>query len=179
MRAGPFRPGPATGWLKPPRECADRCSVSQADGRGHRAPLAARQRAAARRGRPDRGDVVLGWLTRLTVTLAVLGVVGFDLLSIGVGRLQVQDRAANAAAAARSAWQDNRNVQLAYNAALASLVADGAAQDVIDPAQFSVTPDGTVTLTVTHRATTLLAGRIGPARRWTVATSTATATPVR
>lgn len=152
--------------------------MSQAKGRGRRAPLAARDRAG--RGDPgDRGDIVLGWLTRLTVTLAVLGVIGFDLLSIGVGRLQVQDRAANAAAAARSAWQDSRNVQLAYTAALASLAADGASQDVIDPAQFSVTPDGTVTLTVTHQATTLLAGRIGPARRWTVATSTATASPVR
>jgi len=41
----------------------------------------------------DRGDIVLGWLTKLVVTLSLLGVVGFDLISLASARFQGEDHA--------------------------------------------------------------------------------------
>lgn len=128
---------------------------------------------------PDRGDIVLGWLTRLSVTLALLGLVGFDLISLAAGRFQVQDHASTAALAAQTSWHDTKNVQASYDAGLKALADAGAAQDQIDPNTFSVGPDGTVTLTVTHRVATLLVERIGPTRSWAVERATASSPPVR
>lgn len=30
----------------------------------------------------DRGDIVLGWVTRLVVVFAVLGILGYDAISV-------------------------------------------------------------------------------------------------
>lgn len=129
------------------------------------------------RGPADRGDIVLGWLTRLVVILAVLGVVGFDLIALGAGRLQAEDHAQSATRAAVSSWAQTKNVQQAYEAALAQLVQDGDVGDKIAPAGFTVTPDGVVTLTLTHTSPTLLVDRIGPARQWATSTATVTGRP--
>jgi len=123
----------------------------------------------------DRGDIVLGWLTKLTVTLAVLGLVGFDLVSVLVGRLQAEDRAGTAARAAVSAWSETKDVQRAYDAAVTTL--EDQVVDGIDPASFSVGPDGAVTLTVTHAAPTLLMEKVAPLRERATTTATVTARP--
>ncbi len=130
-------------------------------------------------GPSDRGDVVLGWLTRLTVVLALVGLVGFDLVSVGVGRLQAEDRAQGAAREAVRAYADTADVQRAYEAALADLDGVDAVADTIAPATFVVSSDGSVTLTLTHTATTLVLDRIGPARQWATSTATVTRAPVR
>lgn len=135
--------------------------------------------SSARAADRERGDIVLGWLTRLTVTLGLLGLVGFDLLSLGVGRLQVEDRASSAARAAQTAYAGGRDVQQAYDAAVRQLADDGAGADQVDPASFSVAQDGTVTLTVRHRARTLLLDRTSATRSWTLSRATASAAPLR
>ena len=133
-----------------------------------------------RHGRPDdRGDIVLGWLTRLTVVLAVLGVIGFDLVSVGAGHLAAEDRAQDAARAAVSSYRSEKDVQRAYEAALADVSADGKVGDAIDPAGFSVAEDGSVTLTVVHTSPTLLVEKISPLRRFATATATVTGRPAR
>ena len=130
------------------------------------------------RVRGDRGDIVLGWLTKLVVVLAVLGVVAFDLVALGVGRLQAEDRAAAAARAAVSSWSSSKDVQAAYEAALARVAEDGGAlEDTIDPGSFRVDPDGAVTLTLRHTATTLVVEKVGPARPWATSSVTTTARP--
>lgn len=131
--------------------------------------------AAVQRLRGDRGDIVLGWLTKLTVTLAVLGLIGFDVVSVVVGRLQAEDRAGTAARAAVSAWADGRDVQRAYDAAVLSL--EDPVADTIDPASFSVAPDGAVTLTVRHSASTMLLSKVEPLRERTASSATVTARP--
>ena len=128
----------------------------------------------------DRGDIVLGWLTKLVVVLAVVGVIGFDLVALGVGRLQAEDRAAAAARAAASSWSSgSKDVQAAYDAAVARLAEDagGLAEDSIDPSTFTVAPDGTVTLTLRHTAATLLVEKVAAARPWATASVTTSAKP--
>ncbi len=127
--------------------------------------------------RGDRGDIVLGWLTRLTVTLAVLGLIAFDAISLGVGRMQAEDRAITAARAAVTAYGESKDVQRAYDAAVATL--DDPVADSIDPTRFTVTSDGAVTLTVEHVAQTMLVEKVGPIRHWTTSRGTTTATPAR
>lgn len=121
----------------------------------------------------DRGDIVLGWLTRLTVVLAVLGTLSFDGISLVVARFTAADLAADASAAAAASWRATPDVQRAYDAALVT-VGPG---DRIDPASFSVGTDGAVTLSVTTEAATLVLEKVGPLRRFAEATETATSRP--
>ena len=136
--------------LKPQPGGADNCRVTRPHG--------------------DRGDIVLGWLTKLTVTLAVLGLLGFDAIALGAGRLQAEDRGNAAARAAVTAYSAERDVQRAYEAALASL--EDPVSDTIDPQSFSVAPDGTVTLTLRHTASTLVLEKVEPVRDWAVSSAT-------
>lgn len=109
----------------------------------------------------DRGDIVLGWLTKLIVVLFVTGLLGFDLVSLGTSRLQAEDSAQTAARAAVDAYSGPGDLQAAYDAALAEVLPDG---NTIDTQTFSFTPDGTVTLTLRSTAPTLLVHKVAPLR---------------
>ena len=124
----------------------------------------------------DRGDIVLGWLTKLVVVLAVLGVIGFDLISLGTARFQAEDHAQSAVRAASSSYASGKDLQQAYDAALAEVVEHG---DTIDPQTFTVTPDGAVTLTLHRTAPTMLVEKIAPLREWADVRRTVSATPAR
>ncbi len=67
--------------------------------------------------RDDRGGIVLGWLTKLTVALALAGIVLFDAISIGSTRATVADDGSYAAHQAADAWAETKDIQLAYAAA--------------------------------------------------------------
>ena len=122
----------------------------------------------------DRGDIVLGWLTKLVVTLAVLGVVGFDLVSLGAARFQAEDHAQAAVRAANDSWKSAKDLQAAYDAALAEVLEHG---DTIDPQTFTVSTDGNITLTLHRTAATMVVEKIGPARRWAEVDVTVSARP--
>ncbi len=123
----------------------------------------------------DRGDVVLGWLTKLVVTLSVLGLMAFDAVSLGTARLSTEDSAQQAARAAAASYDAAPDLQAAYDAALDQVLARG---DSIDPASFRVDPaDGSVTLTLRHDTATLLVEKVGPLRKYAVVTRTATGRP--
>lgn len=122
----------------------------------------------------DRGDIVLGWLTRLTVTLAVLGLVLFDGVSLVAARFQAADAAGLAARAAAEEFRASKDVQKAYDAAYAEVAEDG---DTVGTQDFSVAPDGTVSLSVTRVASTLVLEKVAPLRRYTEATATGSGRP--
>ena len=122
----------------------------------------------------DRGDIVLGWLTKVVVTLAVLGVVGFDLVSLGAARFQAEDHAQTAVRAASEAYRTPNDLQAAYDAAYAEVAEHG---DTIDPQTFSVAADGRVTLTLRRTAPTMLVEKIGPLRPWAEVERTVSARP--
>ena len=105
----------------------------------------------------DFGGIVLGWLTKLVVVLSLVGLIGFDLVSLGASRLQAEDAAQAAARAAVQAWTGPKDLQAAYDAALGEVLTDG---HTIDPASFAFSPDGTVTLTLRSTAPTLLVRKV-------------------
>jgi hypothetical protein len=122
----------------------------------------------------DRGDIVLGWLTKLVAVLAVLGLLGFDAVSLALARFTAEDHAQQAARAAAATFSQTHVPQAAYDAALGEVVAHG---DTIDPASFATAQDGAVTLTLSRTAPTLLLERIPQLRGWTQMSATVTGRP--
>lgn len=122
----------------------------------------------------DRGDIVLGWLTRLVLGLAVVGLIGFDLVSLGATRFQAEDHAQSAARAAAEVYRGPSDLQAAYDAAVGEVLEHG---DTIDPTTFAVAPDRTVTLTLRRAAPTLLLEKVPPLRPWADVRRTVTGSP--
>ena len=123
--------------------------------------------------REDRGDVVLGWLTKLVVALGLLGLLAFDGISLAQARFQAADRATTAASAAADDYKTSHDLQKAYNAALATV----SSNDTIETKTFQVAQDGTVTLRLHHEATTLIVGRISALKHWADAVETGEGRP--
>jgi hypothetical protein len=121
----------------------------------------------------DRGDIVLGWLTKLVGTLAVLGLIGFDAVSLAAAHFSAEDRAQTAARAASSAYTTPADLQKAYEAAHFSAAEQG---DSIAPTDFTIGSDGRVTLTLQRTAPTLLLEKIAPLRHWAEVRTTVSAT---
>jgi hypothetical protein len=121
----------------------------------------------------DRGDVVLGWLTKLVVILGLLGLVAFDGISLAQARFQAADHATTAASAAADDYKANHDLQKAYNAAFATV----SGNDTIETKSFQVATDGTVTLRLHHEATTLILNHIGPLKHWADAVETGEGRP--
>ncbi|HEX5511395.1 MAG TPA: hypothetical protein VFX41_06745, partial [Actinomycetales bacterium] len=95
----------------------------------------------------DTGDIVLGWLTKLVVVLSVVGLIAFDGISIATARLSVEDQATAAAREASRAFQQTRNVQAAYDTAVATAI-EADPLNAVPPGAFRAQQDGTVTLVV-------------------------------
>lgn len=108
---------------------------------------------------------MLGWLTRIVLFFSVAGLALFDAISIGTTAMTVADQGSFAALQASEAWQTNKSVQGAYNAAVAAAAKENPA-DVIATKDFVIDDDGTVHLTVSRTATTLIVYRIGPITNW-------------
>lgn len=107
----------------------------------------------------ERGDIVLGWLTKLVVALSLVGVVAFDGASLLQTRFGVEDRASSAARVASEALETTPTAQAAFDAASAEL--DGKVE-VVEAVTLGA--DGSVTVRVSRDATTLVLHRIGPLR---------------
>lgn len=149
-----------------------------------RAPNEARALARAdavggsARSARDRGDLVLGWLIKLSVTLGVIGLLLFDGVSVVVAKVGVQDDASLAAREASDAADRGADVQGAYDAAVEAL-ADQGSPSVVQTSTFTIGPDATATVTTTRTASTFFLKHIGLLDEWVQASATATAAPVR
>ena len=130
---------------------------------------------ARRLPRGDSGDVILSWLTKVGVLLAVLGVMLFDVISVGSAQFQVEEQAQQAARRAAQSFAANKDIQVAYESALS----DTAPGDTIDPASFTVDPAGAVTLTMQRDTPTLLIEKIPPLRDYASISRTVQASPLR
>lgn len=129
-----------------------------------------RRRLAAVRGpSPDvagaRGDIVLGWLTKIVVVLGVAGLVLFDAISLGTTAMNLSDQGSYAAREASEAWQQTGNVQKAYDAAVATATEQNAL-NVVDPATFRIDEDNTVRLRISRTAATILLQYWDRTARW-------------
>ena len=121
------------------------------------------------RGEPgslsDRGDIVLGWLTKIVVALGLAGLVLFDAISVGTTAMSLSDQGAYAAREASEVWQQTDSVQKAYDAAVAAATEQNP-QTAVDPATFRIDQDNTVHLTVSRTATSILLYRWGRTAEW-------------
>jgi len=108
---------------------------------------------------------VIGRLIKLAVVLGILGVVAFDAISVGTTAASLSDEGGYAARAASDSWLQAKDIQHAYDAALAAATQQNAA-DVIDVKTFVVDPDGTVHLRIARTARTLVLYRFSATRRW-------------
>jgi hypothetical protein len=125
-------------------------------------------------GAADEGFLVLGWLTKLVVSLAIVGLIIFDGIALLVSAVNADDHAAKAASAAADEYRAKKNVQLAYNAAETEAAANS---ETVDTQTFRVGTDGRVTLTLHKSATTLWMQRVGFLKKYTKISSTATGSP--
>lgn len=119
--------------------------------------MEAAEPAAAATSASDAGSIVLGWLTRLTVTLTLLGVACFEVLSIAVARISIEDYGKSAGQAAVTTYASSDDVGLAYQSASAVATEHNA---TIPRKSFQVMPDGSVTFDIHTTATTLLLFRL-------------------
>lgn len=121
----------------------------------------------------DNGSIVLGWLTRLVLVMAVLGLIGFDGVALVKTNFTASDHAITAASAGADSYRQTKNVQQAYDAAVAAVPGD-----TIDPKLFLVNPTtGAVHLTVAEKVVTLWVYRISPLKKYTTVHASADAKP--
>jgi hypothetical protein len=122
----------------------------------------------------DCGAVRVGYVTKLAVALAVIGVFGYDGVSVLAVHVATSSDAANAADAASANWQQTHNVTLAYQAASSS-VASHHEKVLTCSTCFSIAPDNTAHVELRRTAHTLLFSRIGFLRHTTVITESGVA----
>jgi hypothetical protein len=119
----------------------------------------------------DRGATRVATLSRVFVLLAIIGVFGYDTFACMSTRVSTENDAQNAAYAASQAWHNNPTsttaVETAYQAAVATVAANPAEQ--VLTTNFTVDTDGTVHLTLTRTAKTVMFGHIGIFKHWVVA----------
>lgn len=103
----------------------------------------------------DAGDIITGWLLQLLVTMAVLGFVGYEVLSVGITAVTLEDTAREVAVVGRDAYRGDQDL------AVATRAARQAADDrAIGLESLSVDGDDVVVV-VEKQARTLVAHRIG------------------
>ena len=126
------------------------------------------------RARDDSGLIVLGWLTKLVVTMAVLGLIGFDGVSLVAAKFSAADRAATYANDAALMFKQSKDIDKTY----ATIVTEAAAKgDTVDIKKFSVAPDGQVTLKIAHVANTIWMDKVSFLKEYTTVTEIGTGTP--
>jgi hypothetical protein len=113
----------------------------------------------------DGGDIVLGWLTRIMVFLTAAGLILFDAIAVATTHVSVADSGSYAARQASEKWQETKDLQLAYDTAVATATEQNA-NNRIDPKSIKIDADDTVHLTISRDAATLLLQRIGPIEHW-------------
>ncbi len=131
-------------------------------------PLAPRGALSALRS--DGGAILLSSLVKFVVAIALVGVVGYDTLSIVHRQVTTRDDAQQTAQVAHDALRDRQTPQQAYAAALAYAEARDA-----KILHYGVAKDGTVTITLTATAKTFVAGRIPPLQEYVSPVVTVTA----
>ncbi len=121
----------------------------------------------------EQGSMIIGWLTRLAVSLSLLAIVLYDAGAVGVAHLRAMDTAPAAAIAASTAWAQSPRHDPAAAVAAAKAFAAGHGAQIV-PGSIAIDPDGTVHLRITSTAHTLVIQHIGPLARFRTVTVDAT-----
>ena len=115
--------------------------------------------------RTDAGTIVVGWLVKLALFLTIFGVAAFDAVAVGSAHLSTSDDANTAASAAAADFQSFHNAASAQSAAKDAITNPS---EQIVPGSLQIAPDGSVTLSLQRKITTVVMYRIGPLKKYTV-----------
>jgi hypothetical protein len=117
----------------------------------------------------QRGDIVLGWLVKLIVSLAIVGVVAFEGGAVVVAHVGADSAANDASGEAAISYSHRHDLDAAKEAAEESARMSGAR--VVG---FVIAADGkAVIVTVEKKAHTIILQRLGATRSWSTAQATA------
>lgn len=105
----------------------------------------------------EAGSIVFGWLGRVALTLTLLGVAAFEVMSIAVTHIGLEDIGRTAGDRALTKYADSRDPNQAYLAADEYVTDNGA---VMVRKSFEITPDA-VSFELKKTAPTLLLYRLG------------------
>lgn len=118
----------------------------------------------------DSGGIVVGWLVKVVLVLAVLGIVSYDVVAIAYSRVTAADDARSIARAASEAMIVDRVTPTdALNLAEERAESRGV---VVGKGDIVVAKDGSVTVHVHREVPTLVTQRIGPLAKFTVVDET-------
>lgn len=120
----------------------------------------------------ERGAVLVSSLVKLVLAVGIVGVIGYDSLSIVRTQVELRDEAVQAAQVAHDALRERATIEEAAAAAVAYATAHGA---TVPRGGVAVSKDGVVTVTLTATAPTLVAGRISALDDYTKPVETGTA----
>jgi hypothetical protein len=125
----------------------------------------------------DAGALVVGWLTRIAITLALVGTLAFDGVSIAIARAHVNDIASDTADTAADTYTEAFSTSQALTAARAKAVSEGG---TLADADLVIVRTGahnvTVTVTVHYVPGTALLGHLPGTGQLGQTTATATRT---
>lgn len=113
----------------------------------------------------ERGDIISRWLVQLLVIMAVLGVLGYEGISVIMTHLALDEDGREVAASARSTYRDDRSVEDAIDAGRATAEERGI--EVLNVLE--VEEPREVVFELERTANTLFLHRIGPLEGMTVA----------
>jgi len=128
---------------------------------------------ATRLHRDERG-IVAAYMVKLILVIALIGIVFVEGGAVIFSKLQAQDLAESAAVAGASSWWHSRNAKQAREQALVNL-ADKSHRARMT--SFTLSPSGSVTVSIKLKANTMLLQHISFLEPYTVSGATATAQP--
>jgi hypothetical protein len=117
----------------------------------------------------QRGDIVIGWILKLIVSLAIVGVAAFEGGAVVVAHVGADTAANEASREAALEYAHSHDVDAAEVAAAESAKTSGAS---VVAFEVDVSSDVLI-VTIEKKARTLLLQRIGATRSWSVARATA------
>ena len=116
------------------------------------------------------GQIVTGWLIKLVIGLALVGLIGFEVVGVVLARGSASEVARRAAEESGFRWRDTQNVREAEQTAR-----DWATKEGAEFVSITVDPRANeLTVKVRKRAKTFWIQNIGPLKKFTVANGTAT-----
>ncbi len=116
----------------------------------------------------ESGDIILGWLTRIVVGFSLVGILGFDGVSIGVAHVSAADDANTVARSASHAWFDTHQADAALQAAESTAAEH---EETVVASSLKIATDGTVDVEIQRSATTLVVRHIHALRSWVTITA--------
>ena len=121
----------------------------------------------------DSGFIAVGWLTKLALTLGLLGLLSFDGASLVSANFSAANRATTYANDAADSFHNTKNIDVTYAFIVSEAKAKG---DTVDAKTFSIGPNGQAHVTLHHTAHTLWMKSVGFLKTYTVVTESGTGT---